>query len=182
MALAGHEGKLQGQFVEKTRNNAHLFSGKWIRNGFLKKETEVMLYVAQEQALRTNSIKAKIEKQPVSSKCRLCGTKKETVMHLVRGCPKLDTVNRNSTKEDITMLPEEFIGNYARSHGLDISDTDRWYEHTPADVMENDEVELYWDLTIQTDMAVAHNRPDIMLKKQCGNGQSLILVFQVTSM
>ena len=35
-----HEGKLQGQFVEKTRNIAHEFAGKWIRNGFLKKETE----------------------------------------------------------------------------------------------------------------------------------------------
>ena len=29
--------------------------------------------------------------------------------------------------------------------------------------MENDEVELYWDLTIQTDMTMAHNRPDIIL-------------------
>ena len=36
----------------------------------------------------------------------------------------------------------------------------RWYEHTPADVVGNDEVELYWDLTIQTDMTVAHNRLD----------------------
>ena len=63
-----HEGKLQGQFVEKTRNIAHEFSGKWIRNGFLKKET----------------IKAKIDKQPVSPKCRLCATK-----DLVSGCPTL---------------------------------------------------------------------------------------------
>ena len=29
--------------------------------------------------------------------------------------------------------------------------------------MENDEVELYWDLTIQTDITVTHNRPDIIL-------------------
>ena len=48
----------------------------------LKKETDGMLFTAQEQALRTNSIKAKVDKQPVSPKCRLCGTKEETVMHL----------------------------------------------------------------------------------------------------
>ena len=85
-----HEGKFLGQFVEKTSNIAHEFSGKWIRNGFLKKETgEGMLFAAQEQALRTNSIKAKIDKQPVSPKCRLCVTREETVMHLVSGCPKL---------------------------------------------------------------------------------------------
>ena len=59
------------------------------------------------------------------------------------------------------MLPEEFIGNCARI--MDWKALDKWYEHTPADVVENDEVELYWDLTIQTDMTVAHNRPDIIL-------------------
>ena len=53
-----HEGKLQGQFVEKTRHIAHRFSGMLI--GFLKKETE--------EVLRTNSIKAKIDKQPLSPK------------------------------------------------------------------------------------------------------------------
>ena len=49
-----HEGELQRQFVEKTRNIAHKLSGKRIRNGFLKKETEGMLFAAQERLLRTN--------------------------------------------------------------------------------------------------------------------------------
>ena len=59
-----HEGKLQGQFVEKSSNIVHERFGKWKRNGFLKKETEGMFFAVQEQALRTNSIKAKIDKQP----------------------------------------------------------------------------------------------------------------------
>ena len=122
--------------MEKTRNIAHKFSGKWIRNGFLKKEAEGMLSAAQAQALRINSIKAKIDKQPISPKCRLCGTEEETIMHLVSGWELY------------------------KKHGLE--SLDRWYEHTPA-VVENDEVELYWNITIQTDMTVAHNRPDIML-------------------
>ena len=45
----------------------------------------------------------------------------------------------------------------------ELESSDRWYEHTPADVAENDGVELYWDLAIQTDMTVAQNRPDIIL-------------------
>ena len=88
---------------------------------------------------RTNSIKENIDKQPVSSKCRLCGTKEETLMHLVSG------VHLELCKK----------------HGLESSD--RWYEHTPADVVENDEIELYWDLPIQTDMTVADHRQDIIL-------------------
>ena len=107
-----HEGKLQGQLVEKTRNIAHKFSvdKKWV---FDKKETEGMLFAAQEQALRTNSIKAKIDKQPVSPKCKLYGTKEETVMHLVS--VTAPSWHRNSTKEDMTMLPEEYLENCVRS-------------------------------------------------------------------
>ena len=67
-----------------------------------------MLFAVQEQALRTNAIKAMIDKQAVSPKCRLCETKDETVVHLVK----------SGTKEDMTMLPEEYIGNCARSMEL----------------------------------------------------------------
>ena len=58
------------------------------------------------------------------------------------------------------MLPEEFIGN-----GVMDWSSDRWYDQTPAGVVGNDKVEFYWDLTIQTDMTVTHNRPDIILEK-----------------
>ena len=58
------------------------------------------------------------------------------------------------------MLPKEYIGNCARSMDLKAQTGG---EHTPADVVENDEVQLHWDLTIQTDIPVAHNRPDIIL-------------------
>ena len=39
-----------------------------IRNGILMKEKEGMLSAAQQQAVRTNSIKTRIEKQPVCPK------------------------------------------------------------------------------------------------------------------
>ena len=65
---------------------------------------------------------------------------------------------RTGTKEDITLLPEEYIGNCARS-----MDWNYQTSGTPADVVENDEVELYWVLTFHTDMTVAHNRPDVIL-------------------
>ena len=91
-----------------------------------------MLFAAQEQALRTNSIKAKIGKQQVSSKCSLCWTKEETVMHLVNGWPSW---HRNSTKEDVAGRVHWEL---CKKHGLEGSD--RWYEHTPADAVENYEV------------------------------------------
>ena len=57
--------------------------------GVSKKETDGTLFTAQDQALNTKSIKANIDEQPVFLKCRLCGTKEETVMHLGSCFPKL---------------------------------------------------------------------------------------------
>ena len=116
-----------------------------------------MLFAGQEQALRTNSIKAKIAK-PVSPKCRLCGTKEETITHLVSGCPNLAQKQYKRRHDNVF---RRVHWEFCKKHGLESSD--RWYEHTTAEIVENDEVELYWDLTIQTDMTVAHNRQDIIL-------------------
>ena len=44
---------------------------------------------AQDQALRTNSIKRIIDKQNVSAKCRMFGEGDETVSHIVSECKKL---------------------------------------------------------------------------------------------
>ena len=55
----------------------------------------------------------KVDKQAVSPKRRSCGTKEETVMHLVSSVAP--SWRRNCTKEDMTILPDEYIGNCATS-------------------------------------------------------------------
>ena len=64
-------------------------SWRWLRNGFLKKEKEGLILAAQEQALRTNSIKHSIDKTSETPLCRLCGDSTETARHIVSGCKKL---------------------------------------------------------------------------------------------
>ena len=44
---------------------------------------------AQEQAIRANTIKTKIDKNQVKSKCRLYGKKDGSVTHIVCECPML---------------------------------------------------------------------------------------------
>ena len=41
--------------------------------GYLKKETKEMICAAQEQALRTNSVKCYTDKASDSPSCKLCG-------------------------------------------------------------------------------------------------------------
>ena len=54
-----------------------------LRHGCIKRETESLIMAAQEQVIRTNAIKAKIDKTQAESKCRLCGKVDETVRHRV---------------------------------------------------------------------------------------------------
>ena len=60
-----------------------------LRDGSLKREIESLIMAAHEKAIRTNAIKAKIDKTQGESKCRLCGKVDETVRHIVCECPML---------------------------------------------------------------------------------------------
>ena len=71
------EKALHEEFVRQTADVAGEDSWRWLRNGFLKKETEGLILAAQEQALRTNSIKHSIDKTS------------ETVRHIISGCKRL---------------------------------------------------------------------------------------------
>jgi hypothetical protein len=59
----------------------------------------------------------------------------------------------------------EILGNYKIERG------DKWYEHQPEGVLESDEVNIYWDFTVQCDRYVKHRKPDIIvinkLEKKC---------------
>ena len=57
-----------------------------LRKGDLKKETERLIIAPQDKALRTNAIKASIEKQNFYPLCRMCGETEETINHLIREC------------------------------------------------------------------------------------------------
>ena len=83
------EKQLHGQFWRNTAEIIDKKTWEWLKKGRLKKETEGMIMAAQDQALRTDSIKRIIDKQNVSAKCRMCGEGDETVSHIVSECKKL---------------------------------------------------------------------------------------------
>ena len=55
----------------------------------LKNETESLLIAAQNNTIRTNYIKAKIDQTKQNSKCRLCGGRDETIYHIISEWGKL---------------------------------------------------------------------------------------------
>ena len=52
-------------------------------------ELDTMIMAAQDQALRTNSIKRIIAMQNVSANCRTCGGSDETIRDIVSECKNL---------------------------------------------------------------------------------------------
>ena len=52
---------MHGQFVRQTKEVGKQDRCQWLRNGTQKRETESLIFAAQEQAIRTNVIKGKID-------------------------------------------------------------------------------------------------------------------------
>ena len=59
------------------------------RKGNFKRETKSLLIAAQNNAVRTNHIKAGIDKTQQNSKCKRCGDRDETINHIISECSKL---------------------------------------------------------------------------------------------
>ena len=61
----------------------------WLQNGDLKRETESLIVAVQNQSIRTNLLKAKIDKSQRDSLCRASRKVDESIDHIVNGCSKL---------------------------------------------------------------------------------------------
>ena len=127
---------------------------EWI----FKTETEGLILAAQEQALRTNSNKYSIDKTSETLLCRLCGETTETVRHIVSGCKKLAQREYRKRHDKVALRVHWEM---YRKYGIEC--TNKWYDHQPLSTAENGEVRITWDMTIYTDKALKHNRPDITL-------------------
>ena len=61
----------------------------WLQNGDLKRETESLIVAAQNQSIRTNLVKAMMDKIPGGFLCRVCSKVDESIDNFISGCSKL---------------------------------------------------------------------------------------------
>ena len=152
------EKPMNGQFIRQTQEDATPETWIWIKRGSLKRETESLIVAAQDQALRTNYRKAKIEKSTTDSKCRLCKTRDETVSHLTSECSKIAQTEYKHRHDKVAAAVHWSI---CKKH--DLPHTNKWYDHRAIPVIENEKVKLLWDFNIQTDKIIEARRPDLVL-------------------
>ena len=154
---------------DKDKNN----TWRWMRKSDMKGCTKTLICSAQEQSIRTNYIKYNIDKTIESSPlCRICGTRNETISHIVSECGKL-AQNQYKRRHDS-------VGRHVHwqfSKKLEFNRAGLWYEHEPESVVEDGNCKILWDFTIQCDQVMETRRPDIVIvdkvKKdnhyRCGN-------------
>ena len=70
----------------------------------MKKETEGLIFAAQEQALRTNWIRKNTDGQKVSEKYRMCGERDESNTHLIAECKKLAQKEYKDRQDNIASI------------------------------------------------------------------------------
>ena len=126
---------------------------------------ESLLIAAQDNAIRTNHSKERIDKMQQNSKCRLCSDRDEMINHIISECSKLAQEYKARRNWVGKVIHREMCKKFKFDH------TNKWYMHNSAPVLENDTHKLLWDFNIQTDHLIPARRPDLIItnkkKKIC---------------
>ena len=157
--------KLHGNWVTRT-DSKDLERWNWLKDGTLKRRTEALICAAQEQSLRTNMVKAKIDKTQTDSKCRICKQADETVSHILSECRNLA---QREYKKRHDMVGKRIHWEICRKYKVKVKE--KWYEHEPEAVVETEKCKILWDFMVQTDARIPARRPDVIVinkeNKQC---------------
>ena len=131
------------------------------KKGKPKRETVSLLIAAQNNALRTNYVKARIDKKRQYSKCRLCDDKDETINHIISECSKL-VQKDDKTRHDWVRK----VIYWEQRKKIKFDQTDKWYMHNPESVLENKTHKPVWDFEIQTNHLNSARRPGLIIVKK----------------
>ena len=150
--------QLYGRFKRLINNISHQKTWTWLRKGNLKRKTESLLIAAQDNAIRTNHIKPRIDKTQQNSKCRLCGNRDETINHIISECSKLAQKEYKARHDWVgRVISWEICRKFEFDH------TNKLYMNNPAPVLENDSHKLLWDFSIHTAHLIPVRRPDLII-------------------
>ena len=87
-----------------------------------------------------------------------CNQKDETINPIASECPALA---QNQYKERHDTVVRTVHWNLCKKYQMPCSN--KWYEHQPQPVTENENTKLLWDYSIRTDRVTPAHRPDLTL-------------------
>ena len=152
------EKVLHGQYLRQTKEVRSDQCWAWLQNGDLKRETESLIVAAQNQSIRTNLVKARIDKSQGDSLFRVCGKLDEIIDRIGSGCSKLAQKEYKRRHDNLGK-----IVHWKLARKCNFEAGDKWYEHEPESVLENEDYKILWDFSIQTDHIIEARRPDLVV-------------------
>ena len=151
------EKVLHGQYLRQTKKVRGNQCWAWLQNGDLKRETESLTVAVQNQSIRTSLVKAKIDKSQGDSLCRMCRKLDESIDHIVSG---LEVYAQKEYRRHDNLGK---IVHWKLARRCNFEAVDKWYEHEPESVLENEDYKILWDFIIQTDHVIEARRPDLVV-------------------
>ena len=103
----------------------------------MKKETESLVVAAQNQSIRINLVKAKIDKIQGDSLCRVCRKVDESIDHIVSGCSKLAQKENKRRHDNLRKIVH---WKFAKKCNFEAGD--KWHEHEPESVLKNEDYKI----------------------------------------
>ena len=152
------EKTLHGQYLRQTKEVKSEQSWVWLQNGDLKRETESLIVAAQNQSIRANLVKAKTDKTQKDTLCRLCKKADESIDHVVSVCSKLAQKEYERRHDNLGK-----IVHWKLARKCNFEAGDKWYEHEPKNVLENEDYKILRDFSIQTDDVIKPWRADLVI-------------------
>ena len=147
---------MYGQYVREGEGIDWDRTWQWIEKGDLKGCTEALICSAQEKALRTNYTRFHIDHTAESPFCRMCGSKGETVADVLSECGKLAQTEYKVRYDNVARyIHWQLCGNC----GLERANS--WYEQKPEGVVESENFNILWDVTVPCDGNIEARRRDI---------------------
>ena len=154
------EKALHGQYLRQTKEVRNEQSWVWLQSGDLKGETKSLIVAAQNQSIRTNLVKAKIDKTQKYTLCRLYKKADESI-DVVSGCSKFAQQEYKRRHDNLGK-----IVHWKLARKCNFEAGDKWYEHEPESVLENEDYKVLWDFSTQTDHVIEARKPDLVVVDQ----------------
>ncbi|CAH2093004.1 unnamed protein product [Euphydryas editha] len=146
-------------------------SFRWLKKQLVSPILEATVFAIQDQSIITKQFERDITKKSTDGKCRICAEKDETIQHIVSGCEKLAGKHYVQRHNNIVQYIFWLL---SKKHNFETNEF--WWKDSlkQPQVKENDTAKLMWEMPVQTDVTVDHNRPDIIYIDKVQNKTYLI--------
>ena len=88
----------------------------------------------------------------------MCRKVDESIDHIVSGCSKLAQKEYKRRHDNLGK-----IVHWKLARKCNFEAGDKWHEHEPESVLENEDYKILWDFSIQTDHLIEARRPDLVV-------------------